>query len=111
MKEEKVKGMIIASNVVWGLALIPSLVLLGLSALLFDAPGSEESFYSKLLFFSIGSFPVVSILSVVGAWLFYMLKKTRLSLLSCVLPLVSILLGIVALVLIAIFCDGSLVCS
>ena len=109
MLNKKVLIICIAGTVIWVLAMFPALYLFAFSAMLFDAPGSESSPFTLMLFYSIASFSPVAVISVIGMWFFYLFKKFRVSVVFSLLPLLSIISGITAFILISVVCGGSLV--
>ncbi|HOP64192.1 MAG TPA: hypothetical protein PK358_13935 [Spirochaetota bacterium] len=109
MWNKKILVFDILSTVLWVLALFPAFYLFALSAMLFDAPGSESSPFTLMLFYSIASFSPVAVISVIGMWVFYLFKKFRVSVVFALLPFLSILSGITAFILISVVCGGSLV--
>ncbi len=110
MERRRIFILIIASNAVWALSFLPSLVACGMSVMLFDAPGSEDSLFTNLLFYSVISFPPAVIFSISGTWIFYRLGRLKGVLFMGLLPLLSICCVAVSFGLISFFCQGSLVC-
>lgn len=106
---DKVKIRMIISNIFFGLLFIPSLFLAAISGMMFDAPGSEN-IYTLLFFSSVLSFPLLIILSIPSTWIFYELKKYKISFFVSLLPFLSIFLFILSFFLIVIVCDGNFGC-
>jgi len=109
-KAKKTKTRIITYNIIFGLLLLPSLFFSVMSIMMFDAPGSENSPYTIMLFISVISFPLLVILSIPASWVFYKFQKYSTSLMVALLPLLSIISYAIFLCLLIVMCDGKFVC-
>jgi hypothetical protein len=110
MWNKKLMVLNIISSIFWVFMCFPVFYLFAFSAMLFDAPGSESSPFTLMLFYSIISFFPAVFFSIPGSWVFYILKKSKLTIVFALLPFLSIISGLAAFVLISTVCSGSLVC-
>ena len=110
MKNKKTLIFLIIVNVLWAVSFLPSLTSCGMSVMLFDAPGSESSTFTIMLFISVLSYPPAVVIAVAGSMVMYLFKKEKLSIVFALLPLLSLFMVALSLGLITVFCNGSLVC-
>ncbi|QIE60582.1 hypothetical protein G5B37_13705 [Rasiella rasia] len=101
---------LIIASIVWFLSLFPALFMALFSPMMFDAPGSESSTWTIAAATAMLTYPVVTVLSIVVAWLLFVRKKHKWSLCISLLPIVWIVINILIWVAIEIFCDGSFSC-
>lgn len=71
--------------------------MLLMSPMMFDAPGSTENSAVLFAFYSLLAFPVVTVISIALAWIFYSRNKLKLSLIISFLPFISMMLFIYGL--------------
>ena len=109
-KAKKIRTRIIICNIIFGLLFYPSLFITGISAMMFDAPGSENPIYTIMLFMSIASFPLLAILSIPASWIAYKLKKYNIAKMLALSPLLSIVFFAISFFLLNIMCNGSFGC-
>ena len=79
-----------------------------MAPMLFDAPGSTSNPATVTLFWSIFTYPVVSLLSIIVGWL---LAKYVSPFIGCVVtfvPAVNLLAAVIAVICLKIFYGGSL---
>jgi hypothetical protein len=88
---------------------------------MFDAPGSENNVWLNLSFYSLLSFPVLSVLAVAGSWVVW--SKTQywpaqrasrgrwIQVGVGLLPMISVLLFSLGFLMIEVLCDGSFGCN
>jgi hypothetical protein len=93
-------------TIIFGILLIPGIAVTMMSVMLFDAPGSEENPWVLAFFYSIASFPVITVFSF-SSWIFYFLKKYTIAVIISLLPLISILLVVFQFALSILIFDGS----
>jgi len=60
---------------VWGTLLIPGLVSLLFTPMMFDAPGSASNPMTYLIILFVLSFPVLCIISLIGTWIVFNAQK------------------------------------
>lgn len=97
----------------WGLAAFASAIPALMSAMMFDAPGSERAILIWISFLSVATFPAVA--AVAAIMCFVHARPTtnrarRLGLIFVALPLANIALMLIAFWLIEDVCGGSFVC-
>ncbi len=100
---------IAATVILVGLAFV-SLLPVGLSIMLFDAPGSEKNPYLLVAFGGIASFPVTCVAAVVCAWIAHGLRRDRVAARVVFLPLLSVAVAIVGIALLSVICHGNTRC-
>ena len=101
----------IIANAIFLLGLAPWAIMFMFSAMLFDAPGSENSWIARGLFYSIASYPVlvaIGFFSSGGLWALKEGHQWRNYLV--LLPLVSFVLVILFMILSDRICGGRLSC-
>ena len=101
-------------SIVYGLLVLPGVLLALSAAFLFDAPGSETSIPTILFAFSLAVVPVILLVSCIGG-LFCAFgnqspKKIRWGTVFALLPVANLALIGIAIALLQILCNGSLVC-
>jgi len=79
--------------------IILSLPMIIMSSMMFDAPGSMQNVALLAAFFSLISFPVIVIISLIVAWVLYRSDKLKGSLIVSLLPLVNIIIFISGILL------------
>ncbi|MFQ3670496.1 MAG: hypothetical protein SNJ84_03450 [Verrucomicrobiia bacterium] len=89
-----------------GLAAVGSLLPALFSPMLFDAPGSTQNVALWVVFVSVWAFPLVSGVSVIGAWLVFAAGRPWAALLCFLAPLVPALGVVGGLVWIEVFHGG-----
>ncbi|NUJ97233.1 hypothetical protein HGA92_00405 [Candidatus Gracilibacteria bacterium] len=109
-KAKKTKIGVMICNIIFVLLLLPSLFISAMSGMMFDAPGSENSTYTILLFSSVVSFPLLIILSIPFSGIFYKFQKYNISLIVALSPLLSIIFFALSLYLLGVMCNGNFVC-
>jgi uncharacterized BrkB/YihY/UPF0761 family membrane protein len=101
------KMALIIINILFGVSLMPAVVMAIFSPMLFDAPGSEKSSLTWFLLYGILSFPVLIIISIIATWIFYFTKNYKLALWVSLSPLLSIAWIILAFILIIVLQNGN----
>ncbi len=101
---------LIIASCVFGVLVLPSLPMIMMSAMLFDSPGSEDSSSTILFAISLITYPIVTFIGIVTAWVLFTKKKYLFSIIFASLPILNILIGIIAIIYIAVFCGGNLDC-
>lgn len=101
---------LIISSIVWFFSLFPALFMAMFSPMMFDAPGSETSFWTIATATAMLSYPIVTVLSIIFSWVFFAKKKLKTSLIISLIPLVWIGINIILWVCIELFCDGKFTC-
>jgi len=93
--------------------MIPALSLLLMSAMMFDAPGSEDNVYLVMFVAAMTSYPFLAVISVVGSWIAWVFKPQSkiLQWIFALLPMLSVLASGAAMALIVVICDGQFVCK
>lgn len=107
----------IIATAVWGPGLFVGLFMTAMSVMLFDAPGSQDVVWTKLLFAAIASGPALCVVSVLGSWLAWGVTRRWEPARGAVargvlaaLPLLSVVLVVIAVVLLQVNCGGSFSC-
>jgi hypothetical protein len=103
--------LIVTSIVFGGTFVVLSFPLLIASVMMFDAPGSQGNPPTVLLFWSVISFPVLCLFSIVGSWVLYRFTKDTAARLVSLLPLVSGLLFLVGWFWLDVSCGGNFNCQ
>ncbi len=109
-KRNNTRIYLIVASIIFGILVLPSLPMIMMSAMMFDSPGSEDSIPTITLVISLIAYPFVTFIGVVTAWILFMRKKHILAILSASLPILNILIGIAAIIYMAVFCDGNFAC-
>jgi hypothetical protein len=68
---------LLISQIVFALLLLPWIVFLGLSTMMFDAPGSESNGTLLTIYFSIMVYPVGLVVGIVSSWICYSFRKFK----------------------------------
>ena len=89
---------LIILNVVFGILIFPAGLIAMFSAMMFDSPGSENEIWKLVMYYSINSYPFVTILSIVLTWTVLPLKGYNWAYYMAILPLIPIGLMFVAFV-------------
>jgi len=97
-------------NCIWVLSFLPALGVSQMSIMIFDAPGSQDSTFTIMLFLSIVSFPIMTLIAVIGSIICFIIKKTKAAFIISLLPFISVIMTIISLILITVICDGSFSC-
>ncbi len=101
---------LIIASVVFGILILPSLPMIMMSAMMFDSPGSEDSIPTITLVISLVAYPFVTCIGIAVAWILFSRKKHIAAIILASLPVISILVGIGAIIYMAVFCDGNFAC-
>ncbi len=101
---------LIVVSIIFGILILPSLPMIMMSAMMFDSPGSEDSIPTITLVISMIAYPFTTFISLVIAWILFTKKKYVYAIIVSGLPLVNILIGIGAVIYMAIFCNGNFAC-
>ncbi len=67
----------IVASVVWGVLFFPGLFGAAMSAMFFDAPGSESNPYAWINAGIVTSFPLLCLLSIALGWLLWAVQRRR----------------------------------
>lgn len=100
--------LLIVINILFGLVLIPACVMVMFSPMLFDAPGSQDSWLTWFLLFGFLSFPVLIVISIIATWVFYAAHHYKIAFWVSLLPLVSVGWIVLALILLQTLQGGNL---
>ncbi|HPJ37939.1 MAG TPA: hypothetical protein PLT75_05820 [Spirochaetota bacterium] len=106
----KIRTRVVLINIVFLFLLIIMLPGIIMSPMMFDAPGSENSIPTNLMFYSLILYIPVFLTGSIGSLILYMLKKHRASVIWSLLPLVNILCFIAGLAILMVFCNGNFTC-
>ncbi len=103
----------IVSSLIWLIGMVPAISMLMMVAVVFDAPGSEDNGYLVALLTAVTSYPFLVMISVAGSWASWFFKPQTKPLKwgFALLPIVSIVAGVVALTLLMVVCEGDFVCK
>ncbi len=82
--------LIYGSNILWIWACLASLSMLVYAPMLLDAPGSEKSVLLRLAYFGLISFPISTLVSILGSWLAFSKKLFRTTVFFMWMPVGSI---------------------
>jgi uncharacterized BrkB/YihY/UPF0761 family membrane protein len=105
-KEQKTRFYLVIFTVLFVLVALLSLLPATYAIRMFDAHGATENPATILLFLSFFSFPAFLLISVILAWIFYLLLKFRWALLILLLPLLNILGAAIGLTWLQLAYDG-----
>ncbi len=106
MESSAKKTVLKVTTGLWLLATVPGIGLAMFSVMLFDAPGSEENPATIALFYSLSTFPVICVVSVVLSWILYRRQWSTVACWIACLPLLNVIAGIGAIVYLETFCGG-----
>jgi O-antigen/teichoic acid export membrane protein len=95
-RKSKTRQLLIVTTIIWGVLLLPSGFIALMSAMMFDAPGSEENGLLWFCFFSFLSFPLMCLFAFFG-WIPYAYSNFKLAKLIALSPILSAIFVIVAL--------------
>ncbi len=109
-KRNHTRVYLIVASIIFGILIVPSLPMIMMSAMMFDSPGSEDSTPTIILVISLVAYPFVTCIGIITAWILFVRKIHFLAIISASLPILNILVGIAAIVYMAVFCDGSFSC-
>lgn len=102
----------IIATILWMLVAFPAAMMVMFSAMMFDAPGSDQNPYLWLTVGSMISYFPAMFVSIVGGWGLWKIRpvmvKTRVALAS--LPLLPAAGTTLGFILIMTICDGQFVC-
>jgi pheromone shutdown protein TraB len=105
LEKDKNKNKITNINAIFGLLFPFSLMGAIVSPMMFDAPGSNESFSTWVFFLSIFSFPIVILIAIITSLIFlFILKSYKKSLMFSLLPMVNII-TIIFTILVGLICS------
>lgn len=100
------------ANIVFVLGLAPWVVVFLLSVMLFDAPGSETSPLTQALFYSILSYPLLTIAGFFASSGFWRMRDERhWRRHLAFLPVLSIIGAVAFFLAIERFCGGQFACN
>lgn len=100
------------ANIVFVLGLAPWVVVFLLSVMLFDAPGSETSPLTQALFYSILSYPLLTIAGFFASSGFWRMRDDRhWRRHLAFLPALSIISAVLFFLAIEQFCGGQFACN
>jgi hypothetical protein len=86
---------LLVASIVYGILGVCSVVPAAFSVMMFDAPGSEKNPATRLLFWSIVTFPGACLLAILAAWATYVARDDAAANLLVHVPLVNVVLFIV----------------
>ncbi|GAA0116242.1 hypothetical protein [Clostridium senegalense] len=93
-------------NIILCLLLPFSILIAMVSPMMFDAPGSNESFYTWILFISNFSAPVIILISIIISIYLLKLKLYKRAFIFSLLPLINLITILVAYWGITVFQNG-----
>lgn len=105
-----IKKQLLTINVIAGLLLIPFPILFIGSIILFDAPGSTDSIATNSIYYSIITYPITFLFSVIATWLGYKRGKNQFAWYMSLLPFLNVITFFMAIAFIILVCEGSFVC-
>ena len=88
---------VIVINILGLLLLLPSLLAVGFSPMMFDAPGSEKSSHVRHAFYAVVNLPFCILVAQVISWLAFRRHNYALALGIHLLPAAALLLVFIAL--------------
>lgn len=97
--KNKIKIWLIISTSIFGSLTILSLPMILMSPMMFDAPGSTNNKAILAVFYSLISFPIIVLITIIGAWILFRLNKYKTSLLISLIPLISVSIFIIGILL------------
>lgn len=80
----------LVANILWTLALIPTLMMAMMSPMMFDAPGSEKQTFLWVLLWATLFLPVLILISQVFAWIKFFSGNYPLSFKIGLIPLLDV---------------------
>ena len=80
------------------------------SAMIFDAPGSEDNPLTQMIFWWALSYPIPVLVGSVGVWFNRKKEKNAMIIIFTMISLLSVIIGVVLFVLLDLFCDGQFAC-
>ncbi|WP_025742566.1 hypothetical protein [Aquimarina pacifica] len=109
-KRNNTKTYLIVTTSILGFLVLPSLPVIMMSPMMFDSTGSDDSIATIILVLCLILYPFIVVLGIAGSWILFSKKKYFLATIFASLPIVDIMVGILAIIYISVFCDGSFVC-
>lgn len=83
------KFVLIFHTVVFGLALLPTMGMVLMSPMMFDAPGSDREVGLWIAFWAVVAFPVAIVVGLVGGWAVFVRGGRGIAALLSCLPYVN----------------------
>lgn len=102
--------LLILGSAGFGLGVLMALMMLMLSPMMFDAPGSEASIYPWLIVASLALYPVFAIGGMIAAWRAFAREDFAGALRRLAIPGVGALLVVAAFVVLEVVCGGEFAC-
>ena len=100
--------------VVWALCIVPAAFAALMPVMMFDAPGSQQSPFTWLVFVSVATAPVILLVAVVGGFATAFRRASgnryQLTWLFAALPFLSIVMIFLSVWLLDTYCGGKFVC-
>ena len=109
-KRNNTKIYLIVASIIFGILILPSLPMIIMSPMMFDSPGSENSIPTITLVISLVAYPFVTVFSIAVSWIAFVKRRHLFAIIAASLPILNILIGIAAIVYMAVVCDGNLDC-
>ena len=101
---------LIVASAIFGILILPSLPMIMMSPMMFDSPGSENSLPTIIFVLSLVAYPFVTVFGIAVSWILFSKKKHLFSILFATLPVFTIIVGLLAIIYMAVFCDGRFDC-
>ncbi|MBP2834195.1 hypothetical protein J8281_18500 [Aquimarina sp. U1-2] len=109
-KRNYTRNYLIITTLIFGLLIIPSLLVIMMSVMMFDSSGSQDSLPTLLLFISFLVYPFITGISLIVAWILFVKKRNLGTIVFASLPLLNIMVSCIAICYIMIVCDGAFDC-
>lgn len=89
--QQNIKIWLIIATVLYGLSIFMSIPMIGMSAMLFDAPGSQNDPGVWAIFYALLLFPLTAILAIIFMWVFIK-RKPKVAFVVSLLPFIHLLI-------------------
>jgi len=109
-KRKRTQIYLLVCSIVFAILIVPSLPMIMMSAMMFDSPGSTDSTTTWIIFTAMISYPFVTVIAIILAWILFVRKIYLPAKIVASIPLLNIIIGIAAVVYLMIFCDGNFAC-
>ena len=97
--KNKLKIWLIVATSIFGSLTILSLPMVIMSPMMFDAPGSTNNKALLAAFYSLISFPIIVLITIIVAWVLFRNNKLKTSLIISLIPLINLSIFILGMLL------------
>ena len=102
--------LLVLASLVFGFGVVLDAMMLLLSVMMFDAPGSEASPYPWIIIGSLLVYPVTVVVGLVRVWRAHKRGDGRAAYKALAIPLAGVLLVLASFRLLQVVCSGNFAC-